>query len=101
MQLICRGIYDRGNFALEGIHFRALVDIDLRFYAVFDTKLIDTNRLFVGNRTCYWFASQPLKAGDNIVFYTRAGSPSVEKRSDGTIFNFVSTGLTQPLYSPK
>jgi hypothetical protein len=92
------GIYEGGNITNERIHFRALVDIDLRYYAIYDSNLIDANRIFVGNRNCYWFSTQLIKAGDNVVLYTRAGSPNVEKRPNGTVFHFLFRGLAQPLY---
>jgi len=55
------GIYDRGNLTSERVHFRALVDIDLRFYAIVDTQRIDASRIFVGPRSCFWFVSQLVK----------------------------------------
>lgn len=103
------GIYDRGNIATERIHFRALVDIDLQFYAVIDTEYqsvalfsspLNQTQIAVGNKNCLWFAPYQVKAGQNVVVYTRAGSSNVETRTDGSVFHFLFRGLGQALYQP-
>ncbi|MDE3098961.1 MAG: hypothetical protein KGJ88_05765 [Verrucomicrobiota bacterium] len=95
------GIYDRGNIANERVHFRALADIDLQFCAIVDTQYQTVQGLIeVNNKNCFWFSPYPVKAGQNVVVYTRAGVPNFETRADGSMFHFFFRGLGQPLYQP-
>ena len=34
MKVVCLGIFDRGDISKERVHFHALADIDLRYYAI-------------------------------------------------------------------
>jgi hypothetical protein len=92
------GIYDRGNLLTERVHFRAIFDFDLCFYAVLDTHYQGVNVIEAHNKNCYWFGSYQVKAGQNIVLYTRAGAQNTETRNDGSVFHFFFRGLNQPLY---
>jgi hypothetical protein len=99
MKVVLLGIFDRGVLANERVHLRALSDIDLNYYAVFDTQRVDADRIFLNQKTCYWFGAKQIKARDNIVLYTRTGVPNIETRNDGSIYHFFFRGLNQPLYS--
>jgi hypothetical protein len=99
------GIYDRGNISMERVHFRANVDIDLQYYAVLDTQfesafmnLLMPDRIQAGNKSCWWFNQYQVKAGHNIVLYTRAGAHTTETRPDGSVFHFFFRGLPTPIY---
>ncbi len=109
MKVAWVGIYDRGNIQLERVHFRALFDIDLQFYAILDTQYQSPlpfiqaapfNQIGVGNRNCFWFAPFKVKAGQNVVLYTRAGAQNTETRTDGSVFHFFFRGLALPIYQP-
>src|SRR5450759_4870249 len=103
MRVIWLGIYDRGDLSKERAHFRALFDIDLQFYAVLDTQYQTPfpfgSRIEANNKGCYWFIPFQVKAGQNVVLYTRAGSQNTETRNDGSVFHFFFRGLQQPLYT--
>lgn len=99
MKAVWLGIYERGVITSERVHFRASVDFDLNFYVIVDTKKIDNGRIFLNQRSCFWFAPLKIKAGDNIVLYTRQGVPSVETRKDGGVFHFLFRGLDKPIYA--
>jgi hypothetical protein len=98
------GIYDRGNIANERVHFRASVDIDLRFCVILDTHYQQPSIfqpggvIEAGSKNCYWFAPFIIKAGQNVVLYTRVGNQNTETRPDGSVFHFFFRGLTQPLF---
>jgi hypothetical protein len=105
MKVAWLGIYDRGNIALERVHFRAMLDIDLQYYAVLDTQyqsafvtLLSPDRIEAGNKSCFWFNQIQVKAGQNVVVYTRAGVHTSETRPDGAVFHFFFRGLPNPLY---
>lgn len=99
MKVFWIGIYDRGNAQLERIHFRALFDVDLKFYAILDTEYTGPNRVQTGNKNSYWFSDKVIKAGENVVLYTRAGAPNTETRPDGAVFHFLFRGIGQALYT--
>lgn len=104
MKVTWVGIYDRGNLANERVHFRANVDIQLNYFVVLDTILLQQpaflveGRIQSANRNCYWFGQFEVKAGQNVVLYTRLGSQSTETRTDGQVYHFFFRGLPQPLY---
>ena len=98
MKIELIAIYDRGNLSQERLHFRALSDIDLRYYAVFDTFYTEPDKIQATQKTCYWFPPKLIKAGENVVLYTRGGNESRETKNDGKIYNFIFRGLNAPLY---
>ncbi|HEY2330040.1 MAG TPA: hypothetical protein VGI63_09545 [Verrucomicrobiae bacterium] len=98
MKIQIIGIYDRGNLSNERLHLRALADIDLTFYAILDTFYTGDASIQAGQKTCYWFASRKILAGENIVLYTRGGTESKEVKADGT-YHFVFRGLASALYT--
>lgn len=99
MKAILVGLYDRGKLSDERVHFRALFDLDLSYYVIFDSFYSTPSTISVTQKTCYWFTSRQIKAGENLVLYTRAGTPSTERRADGSIYHFVFRGLSRPLYA--
>jgi hypothetical protein len=98
MKVSVAGIYERGILDKERFHFRADTDIDLSFFVMLDTVRMNANQVYSGNRVTFWFAPQAIPRGQHVVVYTRAGTPTVEKRDDGSIYNFLFRGLTHPLY---
>ena len=98
MNLSWVAIYDKGGND-ERLHFRATANVDLSHYAVFDTVSLTPETIRPYQRTCFWFVSKKIKAGDNVVLYTRAVSPSTETRLDGSLYHFLFRGLSAPLYT--
>ena len=99
MKAVCVGIYDRGSIEKERVHFRVLDNIDLVFFAVYDTKSVGVDRVEAGHKSCFWFSSKQIKAGENIVLYTRVGNPSSENRAECSVFHFFFRSLVQPIYT--
>jgi hypothetical protein len=99
MKVTVSGIYDRGILDKERVHFRADADIDLSFFVLLDTMRMDAARVYAGNRSAFWFAPQAIPRGQHVVVYSRGGTPNMEKRNDGSIYNFLFRGLTYPLYA--
>jgi hypothetical protein len=99
MKISVAGIYERGIVDKERVHFRADTDLDLSFFVLLDTARKNSTQVYAGNRSAFWFAPQPIPKGQHVVVYTRAGTPNVEKRNDGSIYNFLFRGLTYPLYA--
>lgn len=90
----------------ERLHFKATADLDLAYFAVFDSSVASPptagstvpEQVLAGQRTCYWFTGKKVKSGENIVLYTRSGTQSTEKRPDG-VFHFLFRGLPRPIYT--
>src|SRR5438128_123403 len=98
MNLVWITITDKGK-AEERLHFRAATDIDLSYYAVFDSHYVTDTGVSAYQHSCYWFGPKKIKAGENVVLYTRAGTASTENRIDGSTYHFLFRGLTNPLYT--
>jgi hypothetical protein len=99
MNVSVAGIYERGVLDKERVHFRADTDIDLSFFVLLDTSRVNSTQVYAGNHSAFWFAPQGIPKGQHVVVYTRAGTPNVEKRDDGSIYNFLFRGLANPLYA--
>jgi len=92
------GIYDRGILEKERVHFRANVDLDLSFYVLLDTVVINQNQVTATNLSAYWFPPQKILRGQHVVVYTRAGTATSETRPDGTQYHFLFRALAHSLY---
>lgn len=105
MNLIWVTISNKGGNE-ERLHFKATAPLQLSYYAILDSVAqsdeVDEkgvpNRIYAGQRTCYWFSPKEINAGDNVVLYTRAGTASTETRPEG-VYHFIFRGLAAPLYS--
>jgi hypothetical protein len=105
MNLTFVTISDKGK-SEERLHFRAAAELDLSSYAVFDTVAFDDkadalgipDRIFPGQRTCFWFSAKKLNVGESVILYTRAGNATSEQRADG-LYHFIFRGLPTPLYT--
>jgi hypothetical protein len=95
---------------MERVHFRATADVDLQFIVVLDSDRttpdifmvaagLGSSTVQAGSKDCFWFAAFKVKAGQNVVLYTRAGTPSTETRPDGQVFHFFFRGLAAPKYT--
>lgn len=92
MKFLFVGIYDRGILEKERLHFRAMSDCDLQFCIIIDTYFINEKAIQAGQRITYWFAGKRIKAGENIVVCSRAGTESTENRPDGNTIHFYFRG---------
>jgi hypothetical protein len=99
MKVTLLGVYDRGVISKERVHFRADVDLNLSFFIVLDSFWIDATNVQAGYRAGYWFAPHSVKKSENVVLYTRAGTPSTEEHSDGATYHFVFRGNTEAAYT--
>lgn len=105
MNLVWVTISGKGT-ADERLQFRATKDLKLQYYAVYDSAVVDPpaagstvpEAVLVGQHTCFWFAARQIKSGENIVLYTRPGTPSTETRPDG-VYHFLFRGLPDPIYA--
>lgn len=92
---------DQGVLSDERIGIEVKADCDLKFFAVHNTYLHDNGGFYNKPKHTYWFAPLLVKAGDRIVLYTKKGTDSVRKESDGTTTYFFYWGLTSSLLNKK
>ena len=92
MRLQIIQITDRGVPFKERLHLRALTDLNLTNYCVFNTSYINPQSVRNIPKGAYWFSSQQVKAGDNIILYSGAGTQSSQVNSFGPS-NYFFTGV--------
>lgn len=98
MKVELKSIYNRGSDSEERVHFQALADIDLTYYAIFDTHYTGENSIQASQKSCYWIPPRKVKSGEHVVVYTRTGKVSVETRNDGSVYHFLFRGLAHAIY---
>jgi hypothetical protein len=81
-------IADRGNLASERVHLKVAKDCEASNYIILATVMSGPATVFAGTRPAYWLETKQLKVGDQIVLYTKAGTPSSSPRPDGTGINY-------------
>lgn len=91
-------IGDRGNAQSERLHIAVVADTNLVYCVIFDTTYVGAG-VATPPRTTYWFVPQDVKAGDNVVLYTRSGQKNSQQRSDGKMNHFFFWGLGAPLWA--
>lgn len=93
-------IFDRGDLQSERVELKAMANINIKDYVVFDTQYVAENSLACGSRGAYWFSNHPVGAGNRVILYTRAGSASNEERN-GIVYHFRFRGHASALYEDK
>ena len=99
MKLSLIRIIDRGVPLKERLHLKALNDANLTYFVVLSTAYTSPTALSSGGKAAYWFPPKNVKAGDAIVLYTCAGTPSESKNADGTTSYFLYWGWKEPLWN--
>ena len=99
MKLQIKAVYDRGVLSKERIHLVANADIDLKFYLMLDTTYTAANSISNLERHAFWFSPRVIKAGENVVLYTKKGTESVETKENLGKFHFLYRGLDQTVWN--
>src|SRR2546430_16625834 len=73
MRLQIIQIAERGVPNLERLYLRVLADTNLVNYAVLATTYLNPSSISNQPRHTYWFAPQPVRAGDNVILYSGSG----------------------------
>jgi hypothetical protein len=92
------GIVDRGVPGKERLHLAAVANVSLNYYAVFDTVYVGPDGIAPIPRRAYWFADYQVKAGDQVILYTKPGEQSTKQRNDGYINHFFYWGLDRHIW---
>jgi hypothetical protein len=83
----------------ERLHLSALVDATLSYYIVLKSTLVSIDSVTNGNLLSYWFPAVQVKAGDQIILYTKKGTNSAEKVASGHTNYFFYWGLSNTLWN--
>ncbi len=98
MKLTIVNIVDRGR-PEERLHLTATADTNLSFYVVFATAYLSPTSIATTPKFVFWFTNKPVKAGDIIVIYSRAGVASERKNPDGTTSCFYYWGKPTSIWA--
>jgi hypothetical protein len=99
MKLQIVRIADRGVATQERLHLRALADTNLAYFIVFDTTYTNPNSISNLQRHAFWFPSQLVKAGDNVVLITGPGTPTQRRDPSGVTNHFFHWGLSNTVWN--
>jgi hypothetical protein len=99
MKLSLIRIANRGEISNERLHWKVIADTGLGNYVALATVYSSPTTFTAMPKSLFWFPSKPVKAGDNIVLYTKAGSAKSEPQADGTTNHFFFWGKATPLFA--
>jgi hypothetical protein len=101
MNLEFSSIADPGNLNDERIALKASAKTDLTRYAIFACNTAPDGRVAGGSIPyVFWFWSKAVDPGDFVVVYSKSGTTSEKKNSDGTTSHFFYWGLSNPIWTP-
>ena len=90
-------ITDRGVPFQERLHLTATAPVLLNYYVVFHTVMVG-DRINTTPKHVFWFPETRVKRGDNIILYSKGGSPSSTANADGTTNHFFFWGLPNTIW---
>src|SRR5580658_4724291 len=93
-------IADKGNLGAERVHVEVIRECDLGYFILMATVEMSPNRIYAGLRPAFWFSPQLVRPGDNIIVYTKEGTPSTELRLDGHTNYFYYWGSKGAFFGP-
>ncbi len=93
-------IVDRGVPNQERLHLTVGRDSNAANYVVLLSSFSTPSRdsVLAGSRSSFWFPNRNLKAGDNVILYTKGGTESMQARPDGKQNHFFFWGSNQTLF---
>ncbi len=89
---------EKGKLDGERLVFTVEQDDDIGSYAVFHTNFLKDGMVSSRVKRVYWFPDKPVRKGDLVVLYTKQGTQSEKKASDGSTSHFFYWGLTGALW---
>lgn len=92
MSVEIKRVVDQGVEDRERLVLRILANDDIGRYVVLAVHVEDdliTNAV----DDVFWFPDQPVKAGDLVVLYTKAGTPTTKSNKNGSTSHFFYWGI--------
>ncbi len=99
MKIIIHGVADSRDHNRERLILNVIENTDIGEYLVLDTTYLQNGNVSNKARHVHWFLDQEVKKGDLIVLYTKPGTSSIEKKSDGTTIYFYYWGLNNSAWN--
>lgn len=97
MRVKIRSIADKGVNNKERLVLRVLTDTDVGNYAVFASGFYD-GQVTIEVRDAYWFPDKPVKSGDLVVLYSKAGKSKERVNKDGSKTHFFYWNLNKSVW---
>ena len=97
MKIVLTSFGDAGNISEERIGFRVKESCNMKFFVVYHTRKTEGG---FSNRPAhvFWFYPKDVKAGDEVVLYTKSGKDSIEEKGDHKV-HFFYWHLDAPILS--
>lgn len=99
MKLDIIKILDKGIANQERLWMKVLSNTNLMYFVVFDTSYITPTAISNLPRHAYWCQQKEVKAGDYVVLFTKPGTPSEQRNSDGSTTHFLFWGLANTIWN--
>jgi hypothetical protein len=99
MKLVLQRIADRGVPDKERLALKVASDTTLSYFVVLDTAYLTPQTINSVPKRAFWFPPKPVKTGDWVILFTKAGTPSERKLEDGTTAHFFFWGQPQVLWN--
>jgi len=99
MKLQIIRIADRGVPNNERLHLTVLADATLSYYVVLKSTIMGNEGVMNSSLLSFWFPTVQVKAGDQVILYTKTGKNSSEKTTSGNTNHFFYWGLNNTLWN--
>ena len=99
MRLQLVRIADRGLPNRERVHLSVLQETNLSYYAVLLSRYITPSGVANGNLSAFWFPSQSVRPGDQVVLFSGPGTPSSRTEPNGSTTHFFYWGLPNSVWN--
>lgn len=91
-------IKNRGERNKERLVLKALSDLDIGYYIVFQTTKTGENTFSGNPERVFWFPDKEVEEGDLIVLYSKKGKNSSRQNKSGNTTHFFYWGQEPPIY---
>ena len=85
-------IADRGVPNHERLHLTVLQETNLSYYAVLLSRYVGPNGVASGSLPSFWFPSQVVVPGDQVILVSGIGTTTGRKEANGTTTHFYFWG---------
>ena len=92
-------IMDRGIPNKERLVLKALVNFNLSYCLILNSRYISSSRISNSPKGSFWFSPKDVKAGDLVIVYSGVGVSSEVKNQDGSTSHFFYWGSSSTLWN--
>lgn len=99
MNLKIINIADAGIANKERVHIKVVLPDNIGRYAIFDTIQTEPGKVSSAVKNVYWFPDKEVRAGDDVILYSRTGTNSQITNENGTSTAFYYWGKNKTLWN--